>query len=62
MLLNGVQIYNDIKAANKDFNAGSYEPAGESYGKIDASVLFGGDLIDIGVLQACSQQNSGNIN
>ena len=52
VLLNGVQIYNDIKAADYDLNAGSFEAAGELFGTVGASVLFGGDLMDLGVLQA----------
>ena len=52
VLLNGVSIYDDIKAADKDLTAGSYEAAGELYGTIGASVLWGNDLIDLGIIQA----------
>ena len=52
VLLNGVSIYDDIKAADKDLIAGSYEAAGELYGTIGASVLWGNDLIDLGIIQA----------
>ena len=52
VLLNGVQIYHDIKAADNEFSNGSFEAAGKMYGEIGASVLFGGDLMGIGVLQA----------
>ena len=52
VLLNGVSIYDDIKEANTDLHAGQYEKAGELYGTIGASVLFGKDLMDLGVLQA----------
>ena len=47
VLLNGIQIFNDIKAADYELSAGSYEAAGKLYGKIGASVLFGSDLMDI---------------
>ena len=52
ILLNGVSIYDDIKAADKDLIIGTYEAAGELYGTIGASVLWGNDLIDLGIIQA----------
>ena len=41
VLLNGVSIYDDIKDADKDLKAGQFEKAGELYGTIGASVLWG---------------------
>merc|ERR1719266_1387196 len=43
VLLNGVSIYDDIKAAGKDLDDGKYEEAGEMYGTIAAKVLWGGE-------------------
>ena len=43
VLLNGVSIYDDIKAADKDSEDGKYEEAGEVIGEIAAKVLWGGE-------------------
>ena len=52
VLLNGVSIYDDIKTADKDLIAGSWEAAGEKFGKIGAEVIWGSDLMDLGIIQA----------
>ena len=48
VLLNGVSIYDDIEQANKDLHAGQFEKAGELYGTIGASVVWGADLYNMG--------------
>ena len=45
VLLNGVSIYDDIKAADTDFDDGKYEEAGEMIGDIAAKVLWGGETM-----------------
>ena len=50
--VNGVEIYDDLKAANDDFTAGKFEDAGEKYGAIGASVSFGHHPHGPEVLQA----------
>ena len=50
VLLNGVSIYDDIKATDADLMAGKFEAAGEKIGAIGASVLWGSELIDLGVI------------
>ena len=52
VLLNGVSIYDDIKTADSDLISGKFETAGELYGKIGAEVLWGTELMDLGVIQA----------
>ena len=41
VILNGVEIYKDVKAAGVDMEAGKYEQAGEKYGRVGALVLWG---------------------
>ena len=46
VLLNGVSIYDDIKAADSDLDAGNYEEAGKQFGTMAATVLYGGDNLE----------------
>ena len=39
--VNGVEIYTDVKKANADIENGQYEAAGELYGTVAATVLWG---------------------
>ena len=41
IILNGIEIAKDIKAAGKDMDAGFYEKAGMMYGTVGALVLWG---------------------
>ena len=41
VILNGVQILKDVKAAGSFVTAGAYEQAGEEYGTVAALVLWG---------------------
>ena len=41
LIVNGVEIFKDVKAAGADMQQGKYEQAGEKYGTIGSLVLWG---------------------
>ena len=41
VIMNGVEIFKDVRKAGKDMQAGKYEEAGELYGEVAALVLWG---------------------
>ena len=41
VIVNGVQIFKDVKAAGADMRDGKFEQAGEMYGSVAALVLWG---------------------
>ena len=45
VIVNGVEIFKDIRKAGKDMQAAEYEKAGEEYGTVAALVLWGGDTM-----------------
>ena len=44
--VNGVRIYKDIKKAGNDIQNNQWEAAGELYGEVAATVLWGADSMD----------------
>ena len=43
VIVNGVQIFKDVRAAGKDMADAKFEKAGEQYGTVAALVLWGGE-------------------
>ena len=41
MIVNGVEIYKDVKAAGADMQTQQYEAAGKLYGTVAATILWG---------------------
>ena len=46
VIVNGVEIFKDVRAAGKYMQAAEYEKAGQEYGTIAALVLWGDDTMD----------------
>ena len=48
--INGVNIYNDMMAADYDYDSELYDAAGNMYGGIGAAVQLGHWLMDLGII------------
>ena len=51
VIVNGVEIFKDVRKAGKDMKASEYEKAGKQYGTVAALVLWGGNTMEVAFLQ-----------